>query len=249
MLHDKRFYRFYRSSERWKAFNVRLHTSDLYIRADQDISESAYALLIEARNKIEQHIEENPEFLTSLDPLTEPASSSDITSLMYKASEAAGTGPMAAVAGAISEYIGEKLLPCCKEIVVENGGDIWMNINSPMTLGIYIDNIYFRDRLALKIDNAETPCAVCTSSSKTGHSLSFGKADSVTVIALSGAYADAVATETCNRIKTESDIEKALEFALSVPFVKGCLVVFRDRIAALGDIKLAPPDRYDKVGQ
>lgn len=249
MLHNKRFYRFYSSSDRWRAFNVRLHTSDLYIRADHDISETAYSFLVEARKEIEQHIEENPDFLISLEPLTEPASAPEIPSIMYKASEAAGTGPMAAVAGAIAEYVGKKLLPCCEEIVVENGGDIWMSLNYPMTLGIYIDNIYFRDRLAIKIDNTGTPCAVCTSSSKTGHSLSFGRADSVTVVAQSGAYADAVATETCNRVKSQSDIEKALEFALSVPFVKGCLVVFRDSVAALGDIELAPPDGYDKAGQ
>lgn len=230
------------------AFNVKLHTTDLYIRASQDISKTAYTLLTEARNEIEQHIKENPDFLTSLEPLTETAGS-HIISQMYKSSEAAGTGPMAAVAGAIAEYVGEKLLPFSEEIVVENGGDIWMRINYPMYLGIYSDNIYFKDKLVLKIDNAKTPCAVCTSSSKTGHSLSFGKADSVTVIAQNGAYADAVATETCNRVKHQSDIEEALEFALSVPFVKGCLIVFRDRIAALGDIELAPPDGHVKVGQ
>ncbi len=246
MLHNKRFYRFYSSNNRWKVFNIKLHTSDLYIKASHDISEKAYILLNEARNEIEQHIKENPDFLTSLEPLTEPAVS-DIISEMYRASDAAGTGPMAAVAGAISEYVGKRLLPYTEEIVVENGGDIWMSINYPVYLGIYSDNIYFKDKLALKIDNAKTPCAVCTSSSKTGHSLSFGKADSVTVVALNGAYADAVATETCNRVKTRADMEKALEFALSVPFVKGCLIVFRDRIAALGDIELAPPEQHNRV--
>jgi len=222
-------------------FNVRLHTTDLYIRALADISGRAQAYLAELRKEIEDHIKTRDLFLTSLEPLSNQENSTPLISSMYKASEAAGTGPMAAVAGAIAEYIGRELLEYSPEIIIENGGDVWMNLNSPVTIGIYSDNIHFRERLALKISGDQTPCAVCTSSSKTGHSLSFGNADSVTIIAGDGAFADAAATETCNRVKSDKDIRDALNFALSVPSVRGCLIVYRDRVAAIGDVELAPP--------
>ncbi len=222
-------------------FNVRLHTTDLYIRALTDISARAHVYLAELRKEIEDHIKTRDLFLTSLEPLSNPENSPPLVSMMYKASQAAGTGPMAAVAGAIAECIGRELLEYSPEIIIENGGDVWMNLNTPVTIGIYNDNIHFRERLALKIRGDQTPCAVCTSSSKTGHSLSFGNADSVTIIAGDGAVADAAATETCNRVKSESDITDALNFALSVPSVRGCLIVYRDRLAAIGDVELTPP--------
>ncbi len=241
MLHEKRFYRLYSSDDRWKTFNVRLHTTDLYIRALADISAKAQIYLAELRKEIEDHIKVRDLFLTSLEPLNNPENSTPILSMMYEASKAAGTGPMAAVAGAIAECTGKKLLGDSPEIIVENGGDVWMKLNTPVTMGIYCDNIHFRDRLALKINNDQTPCAVCTSSSKTGHSLSFGKADSVTIIAGDGAFADAAATETCNRVTSDSSITDALNFALSVPSVRGCLIIYRDILAVMGDMELVPP--------
>jgi ApbE superfamily uncharacterized protein (UPF0280 family) len=241
MLHNNRFYRLYSSSGKWSTYNVKLHTSDLYIRARNDISAKAGEVLAEAREEIEKHIKVNPAFLTSLEPVPEHVNSGEIVSAMYKASKAAGTGPMAAVAGAVAEYTGKNLLPFSDEIIVENGGDIWMNINNPVTIGIYCNNIYFKNRLAIKISGTENPCSVCTSSSRIGHSISFGRADSATVIACSGPLADAVATETCNRVKSQSHIEEALNFALSVAGVQGCLIVMGDRIAALGDIELTTP--------
>jgi ApbE superfamily uncharacterized protein (UPF0280 family) len=241
MLHNKRFYRLYSSSGRWNTYNVKLHTSDLYIRALNDISVKAGQILSEAREEIENHIKVNPEFLTSLEPVTEHGNSGEIVSAMYKASKAAGTGPMAAVAGAVAEYTGKKLVPFSNEIIVENGGDIWMNIKNPVTIGIYCNNLYFKDRLAIKISETGNPCSVCTSSSGVGHSISFGKADSATIVAKNGALADAVATETCNRVKSQSHIEEALNFALSVAGVQGCLIVMGDKMAAGGDIELTTP--------
>jgi len=241
MFHNKRFYRLYRNSGKWNTYNVKLHTTDLYIRALNDISLIAAGLLAEARREIEDHIKESSGFLTALEPVPEPDAAGEIVSAMYKASNAAGTGPMAAVAGAVAEYTGKKLLAFSDEIIVENGGDIWMNIKEPVIIGLYCNNIYFKNRLAIKINKAGAPCSVCTSSSRTGHSISFGKADAATVVSDCGALADAVATETCNRVKSQSDIEGALNFALSVPGVQGCIIIMGDKMAALGDIELTSP--------
>jgi hypothetical protein len=161
---------------------------------------------------------------------------------MYRASTLCGVGPMAAVAGAIAEKVGKELLEYSDEVIVENGGDLWMKLTKPASIGLYADNIYFKNNICIKLNPENTPCAICTSTSKLGHSISFGKADSVTVIACDGALADAAATAVCNMVLTEDDIEKALEYAISIQGVRGCLIIFRDKIALQGEIELTPPD-------
>lgn len=240
MTHTRRFYR--HSAPSWgTAFNVKHHASDLHILADCDLHDAAYRILVQLREELDTHIKEHPGFLYSLSPLDQPADCPETAAVMYRASQAAGTGPMAAVAGAIAEFTGRELLRYSQAVIVENGGDIWLSAPDPVVIAIYAKNIYFRDNIAVRINPRQMPCSVCTSSPKLGHSLSFGKADSVTIIAVSGALADAAATMTCNMVQDESSMESALERALSVPGVAGGLIIFRDKLALQGDLELAPP--------
>ncbi len=239
MKHRTRFYRDYTDTDGF-VFNVKIDTSDLYIKADANLHDTAFEILRTAREELEEHINKHSEFLYSLDPLIPYGDETEISRAMYKASEAAGVGPMAAVAGAIAEKVGRELMNYSGEIIVENGGDIWLKLEKPAIIGIYVNNVYFRNNLGIKIDPVKTPCSVCTSTSRLGHSLSFGRADSVTVIADTGALADAAATAVCNMVQTADDMEKALESGMSIPGVRGCLIIFRDKIALQGDIELAP---------
>lgn len=243
MDHGRRFYR-HMSPGSGTAFNVKLHTSDLHIIADYDLHEKAYAKLVEIRDLLDEHIRAHQDFLISLSPVPRPAVSPEIAAMMYRASELTGTGPMAAVAGAVAELVGRELLKYSGTVIVENGGDIWLSIDKPLVMALYVNSIYFRDNLAIRIYPDQSPCSVCTSSPRLGHSLSFGKADSVTMIAADGAVADAAATMVCNAVQSENDMESALERGLSVQGVTGGLIVFRDRIAMQGNIELAPPAEY-----
>jgi len=241
MEHKKRFYREYNNGS-GTAFNVKIDTSDLFIRSDRDLHNIAYETLKAARNELEEYISKHDDFLHSLDPLEPHGDECELSAAMYEASSAAGVGPMAAVAGTIAEKVGRELLKFSGEVIVENGGDIWLKLKNTTIIGVYVNNIYFKHNIGIRIKPEDTPCSVCTSTSRLGHSLSFGKADSVTIIAGSGALADAVATAVCNMTKTENDIEKALNFGMSIPCVRGCLIVFRDKLAVQGDIELAPPE-------
>jgi len=236
MDHSRRFYRNYKGA-RGANFNVKLHTTDLFITADRDLSAEAYRVLEKVRQQLDDHIAENREFLYSLNPLEPGRDVPEIAGAMYLASEAAGVGPMAAVAGAVAEAVGQSLLEFSDEVIVENGGDIWLKINTPALIGVYVNNIHFNNRLWLKMNPADTPCSVCTSTSKLGHSLSFGKADSATIIAKSGALADAVATGACNMVQGEEDLTGALEYAMSVTGVTGCMIIYHDKLAAQGNIE------------
>lgn len=239
MNHKTRFYREYSGNDT-AAFNVKIDTSDLFIRAGVDLYQTAYNALKSARDELEDYIKKHDEFLHSLNPLTPHGDEDETTSAMYTASSSAGVGPMAAVAGAIAEKVGRELLKYSDEVIVENGGDIWMKLQKEAVIGIYVNNIYFTDNVGLRIGPENTPCSVCTSTSKLGHSLSFGKADSVTIVAATGALADAAATAVCNMVQSENDIEKALNYGMSIDGVRGCLIIFRDKLAALGEIELSP---------
>lgn len=240
MKHDARFYR-HSAPSRGTAFNVKHHASDLHILADRDLTAEAYAILVKLRDELDLHIKIHQDFLYSLTPVEEPEGSPEIAAMMYRASQLTDTGPMAAVAGTIAELTGRELLKSTASVVVENGGDIWLSAPDTVIIAIYAKNLYFRNNIALKINPRQMPCSVCTSTSKLGHSLSFGKADSVTIIAASGALADAAATMTCNMVQDENDMETALERALSVPGVTGGLIILRDKMTIQGDIELAPP--------
>ncbi|HPJ41900.1 MAG TPA: UPF0280 family protein [Spirochaetota bacterium] len=237
MSHTRRFYRSY-SGTRGFNFNVKADTTDLFITSDRDLSADAYRILAARRQEIEEHISSCREFLYSLSPLEACYGSPPIVLDMYRASAAAGVGPMAAVAGAVAEYVGRGLLELTDEVIVENGGDIWLKLKTSAILGIYVNSIYFRDRIRLKINPENTPCAVCTSSASLGHSLSFGKADAATIVAESGALSDAVATGACNLVQSEDDLQRAVDYAMSVNGVSGCLIIYRDKFAACGEIEL-----------
>ena len=106
------------------------------------------------------------------------------------------------------------------DVLVENGGDIWLKSTQPRNICIYAGNSPFSQRIGLEIKAETTPLGICTSSGTVGHSLSFGSADAVVILASSAVLADAVATATCNLVQEEADLAKAVEWASSNP--PGC---------------------------
>jgi uncharacterized protein len=146
---------------------------------------------------------------------------------------------MAAVAGAVAEVVGRELMDNSEEIIIENGGDIWMRTTRPASVSIYPGGHYF-DAVALKIHPDRTPCGICTSSARIGLSFSFGKADAATVIAPGAALADAIATEVCNRVQSEETMEDAADNGMRCG-ATGVVVIYRDRLAARGNVELTDP--------
>jgi ApbE superfamily uncharacterized protein (UPF0280 family) len=157
---------------------------------------------------------------------------------MMEAGQKAGVGPMAAVAGAVAEYVGRELLDFSPEIIVENGGDIFLSIDRPRTVGIYAGGSPLTGKLGLEISPRDTPLGVCTSSGTVGHSLSFGKADAVVVLAASVSLADAAATAVGNRVINPDDVQSAIDFAGRIEGLKGLVIIIGKNVGAWGDVKL-----------
>jgi ApbE superfamily uncharacterized protein (UPF0280 family) len=157
---------------------------------------------------------------------------------MIRAGITAGVGPMAAVAGAIAEYVGKDLLAYSNEVVIENGGDIFMKLNSPVTIGIYAGKSPLSMKLGLRFNPEGDFFAICTSSGTVGHSISYGKSDAVCIVSRSSALADATATAIANFIQSKSDIQKAVTKCKKIDGILGAVAIMDNQIGLWGNIEI-----------
>jgi hypothetical protein len=134
--------------------------------------------------------------------------------------------------------VGRELLKKSREVIVENGGDIFLSTKKGRLVAVFAGDSPLSGRIALKISPGEV--GVCTSSGTVGHSLSFGKADAVVVVSPDTLLADAAATALGNRVRSEEDIKKALHFAQEIPGIKGVVVVKGEKLGAWGEVELVP---------
>jgi len=221
------------------AFNVTVKETDLYIRARSDLKSKAYELVVKYRRMLEEYIEGHPSFLTSLEPMAVDDDAPPLVTQMAEAVEKAGVGPMAAVAGAIAEAVGSELAAFSPEVIVENGGDIYLRSLTKRLIGIYAGKSPLTGRVGLEINGEDTPLGICTSSGTVGHSLSYGQADAVIVLSPSTALADAAATAIGNRILKPEDIPGGIEFARSFKGLKGVVIIQGEQVGVWGEVKLS----------
>ena len=233
-MYTERTYRSWADEKSGLTYVVKEDESDLFITSKTDLSRDIRKYLLEARCILNAFIEKHPGFQYSLTPL-ELQSDEGIISLMLESARLADVGPMAAVAGAVNEYIGKKV---SEDIIIENGGDIYIRGKGERIIGLFAgDTSPFTHKIGIKVHVQDT-LGICTSSGTVGHSLSFGHADAVTIVSKTCALADAVATSICNMVKSESDIEKTLERAMSIKGVDACLITINEKLGALGDVEI-----------
>ncbi len=237
-MHQPRTYRHWIKDKDLVSFNVAVKETDLYLRAATDLHRKAYKLVLKYRDTLESYIERHPAFLTSLNPLAADEDAPRIVQEMSAAAGKAGVGPMASVAGAIAEFVGSELLAFSPEIIVENGGDIYLKSLKKRRIGIYAGESPLSGKIGLEINEDDTPLGICTSSGTVGHSLSYGKADAVIVLAKSAALADAAATAIGNLIKQSSDIPGGIEFAKGIDGLKGMIIIIDDKLGLWGEVKI-----------
>ncbi len=220
------------------SFHVAVKETDIHAAAEKNLHSKTLRLVHKYRTQLENYITRHPNFRRSLVPLAATEDSPAIVRAMAEAGTRAGVGPMAAVAGAIAEFVGKELLPFTNELIIENGGDIFITCTSTRVIGIYAGESPLSRVLGIEINPGETPLGVCTSSGTVGHSLSLGKADAVVIISPSAALADAAATAVGNVVKTTDDITAGLEQAQKIDGVTGVLIVKGDKIGTWGKVRL-----------
>ncbi|MBN2352807.1 MAG: UPF0280 family protein [Spirochaetales bacterium] len=210
-----------------------------YRGARYRISSSHHTLITDElkrlRTLLEIYRETDPAFAHSLEPVRVKPYAPEIARLMAAAGEAAGVGPMAAVAGAFAEAAARAALAAgAREAVVENGGDIFIASPEEVVVGIYARGNPLSRRLAFRVAGADTPLAVCSSSGVMGHSLSRGTCDLAVVVARDAALADAAATRAANLVKTKADVDKALKVVEEIKGVSGAFILMEDAVGMTG---------------
>jgi len=234
----KLIYRNFIERGRLIPFEVCIKESNLLILSDKRLSREAEEALVQCRKDIEQYIYRNPVFKTTFKPFPLQEDMPLIVREMAEAASKARVGPMAAVAGAIAEFVGKKLLTFCGQIIVENGGDIFMEVRKRKRVGVYAGESPLSGKIALEIEGEDTPLGICCSAGTFGHSLSLGEADAVVILSSSTALADAVATATGNVVREDKDIKEGLDLLKSISGVRGGLIIKGKRMGIWGKIKI-----------
>lgn len=238
MVYERRTYRNFVKTDDLVQFQVIVKETDLLIRAKRVLFNEARESVLKYRGQIETYIQRNPSFGRSLVPIEDTFHQPEIIDEMIKASASAGVGPMASVAGAIAQAVSNDLLRFSNEVIVENGGDIYLATAHERIIGLYAGSSPLSMKIGILIEPEKSPLGICTSSGTVGHSLSFGKADAVCVLSKSGALADAAATAIGNIVQTKRDIEKGLEKGKAIEGVLGVLIVVQEKMGVWGDIRM-----------
>lgn len=216
---------------------VRLEQKQAVLRVCCDRMDVIREELGRQREVLEAYLRRRPGFATSLTPVDVEADAPELVRRMAEAGRRAGVGPMAAVAGAIAQKVGEAAVAAgAREAIVENGGDVYLAaLGAPLRMAIYAGaEGAVADRLAFLVAAEDAPLAVCSSSGVMGHSFSLGRCELATVVAKDAGLADAVATLVANRVASAADLEPAMRRARSVDGIDGVLIVQDGRIGLQG---------------
>jgi hypothetical protein len=221
-------------------FEVVLAETDLQISASADLSGIAADLVRSLRADLKGYIATHPRFAESYVPVEVEPGAPEIVRAMADAARVAGVGPMAAVAGAIAERVARGLAGHAAEVIVENGGDLFVIGRTQRLIALVAGDSPLSGTVAIALPPEMQPAAVCTSSGKVGHSVSHGSSHAVTIVASDGALADAVATAVGNTVHDAGDVEPALERARAIEGVRGAVVIAGESIGAAGGVTLVP---------
>jgi ApbE superfamily uncharacterized protein (UPF0280 family) len=239
-MYPERTYRNLVSTEKLETFQVVVKETDLLVHADKKLEDETRELVLEQRGYVEAYIKAYPDFAAALTPWRLNGPAPTIIGDMVKAGKNAGVGPMAAIAGAVAEQAGLGLLKSTDQVVVENGGDVFIKTTTPLTVGIFAGQSPLSLRIGIRMSGGPTPKGVCTSSGTVGHSLSLGKADAVSVVADSCAIADAAATAVGNLVQSVADIDFAIAKGKCFKKIQGIIIIVEGKIGIWGDLEVVP---------
>lgn len=237
-MYEKRFYRGWIKESDLKTFEVKIFETDLFISADKILKNEAEKIVYKYRKDILDYIDKNRSFKDSFEPIKMDDSAPEIAKDMIRKSAIAGVGPMAGVAGAIAGYTGRELLKDCSQVIVENGGDIFMKSDAERVMAVYAGKSPLSGKINIRFRPDKMPLGVSTSSGTVGHSISFGKADAALIISHDATLADCVATQTGNLVKSPEDVTKAIDYAKAIKGIIGVLIILGDKLATWGEVEL-----------
>lgn len=229
-----------------ETFEIKIKETDLLIgvtpgSVDNEARDKIYRYTFFLRNELEEYIQTDPVFRETLEPHLVRADAPPIARQMAQWANLVGVGPMAAVAGGFSEMVGRFIEShFSREVLVENGGDIFITSTKERVISVFAGSSPFSGRIGIRLHPAQFPLGICTSSATVGPSLSLGQADAALITARSAFLADAAATAAGNRVQTADDFSAAIDAVKKVPGVKGILLIKGDKMGLWGDLEIVP---------
>ena len=241
MEYKERTYRSRFSDDERRWFCVKFLESDLWIGVDSgsyraSMEADTYAMLVELRRSMDAYLLMDPVYKAALTPYDAGLEAPEILKEMSRVSHKTGIGPMSAVAGAVARHVAEFL--GTKEVIVENGGDIYAQACSDMDISVFAGQSPLSEKVGLHIPAADFPLGICTSSGTVGPSLSLGRADAVMIVCKDVMLADSYATAMANRIKSVNDLQPVIDRISAIPEILGAIAVKDDRMAITGQFEL-----------
>ena len=245
MEYKERSYRSRFSNDERRWFCVKFLESDLWIGVDSgsysaSMEADTYTMLVDLRRTMDAYLLMDPQYKAALTPYDAGLEAPNILKDMSCVSHKTGIGPMSAVAGAVALRVAEFLKSQfgVKEVIVENGGDIYAEAHSNMDIAVFAGQSPLSEKIGLHISAADFPLGICTSSGTVGPSLSLGRADAVMIVCKDVLLADSYATAMANRIKTVNDLQPVIDHIQNNPDILGAIVVKDDRMAICGQYEL-----------
>jgi ApbE superfamily uncharacterized protein (UPF0280 family) len=242
---EQRTYRNQFSQQRFRSFVVNYKETDLWIGVDPDsfreeMKDAALAKVIALRTEMEAYLLFDPVFGRTFEPHAVKPNAPEIVNSMADAARRAGVGPMAAVAGAFSEAVGQYLMQqfSIQEIVVENGGDIFLKINRNLLMSVYAGNSPLSEKIGIEIPADQSPLGVCTSAGTVGPSVSLGKTDATMIVCRNTALADALATTFGNLVQAPEDVQLVTQQTERFPEILSAVIICRDKIGIRGQFEM-----------
>ena len=245
MEYKERSYRSRFSNDERRWFCVKFLESDLWIGVDNgsysaSMEADVYAMLVELRRSMDAYLLMDPAYKTALTQYDAGLEAPAILKDMSKVSHTTGIGPMSAVAGAVALRVANfiKQQYGVKEVIVENGGDIYAEAHSDMDIAVFAGQSPLSEKIGLHIPEADFPLGICTSSGTVGPSLSLGRADAVMIVCRDVLQADSYATAMANRIQSVNDLQPVIDRIQNTPDILGAIAVKDDRLAVCGQFEL-----------
>ncbi|RLC23426.1 MAG: UPF0280 family protein [Deltaproteobacteria bacterium] len=220
------------------SFRVQVRETDLWVSAGVNLEKETRDRVFQCRRQIEAYIRDHPDFVTTLSPYRRDPFAPPLVKEMIRVTGPLGVGPMASVAGAIAQCVGTGLLDLTPQVIVENGGDVFLRADRPVTVSIFAGKSPLSGRFGILIREKDMPLGICSSSASIGHSLSMGIADAACILSPSAALADAAATALGNRVRRKRDLSAAADWASRVAGVSGGVLIVQDRMATWGAVEL-----------
>ena len=245
MEYRERSYRSRFSNDERRWFCVKFLESDLWIGVDSgsysaSMEADTYAMLVELRRSMDAYLLVDPQYKAALTPYDAGLEAPEILKSMSKACHKTGIGPMSAVAGAVALKVAVFLKSQfgVKEVIVENGGDIYAEAGTDMDISVFAGQSPLSEKIGLHIPAADFPLVICTSSGTVGPSLSLGRADAVMIVCKDVLLADSYATAMANRIQSVNDLQPVIDRIQNIPDILGAIAVKDDRMAVCGQFEL-----------